>query len=287
MQKIQITSDSTCDLSPELIEKFGIDILPLAVITDDEHLDQVDLFPKDIFEYVKATKKLPKTAARSVADYEEFFRKHIEKGETIVHTGIGNELSASHRNACEAAKNVAPDKIFVVDSRSLSTGTGLLVLAACDMANSGKYTAQEIAETIAKRAPFVQASFVVETLDYLYKGGRCSALAMFGANLLKIKPKLQVVDGKIVVSGKSLGKMIPVLKKYIDGELEKYSNPDKTRCFVTHATADQALVDEIVEYVKSKNIFNEVYTTVAGSTITSHCGQGTLGILYINDGAKK
>ena len=286
MQKIQITTDSTCDLSPELIEKFGIAVLPLAVVTDDEHFDKVDMFPQDIFDYVAKTKKLPKTAARSIVDVQEFFEQFTNNEQTVVHIGVGSQLSASYRNAVAAANEIGQDKVLVVDGNSLSTGTGLLVLYAADLARAGK-SAKQIATQVAERANFVEASFVVDTLEYLYRGGRCSALSMFGANLLKLKPRLQVVDGKIAVTEKYRGKMEMVLKKYVDDTLAKFSNPDKKRCFVTHATADPALVETIVDYVKQKNIFEEVIATCAGSTITSHCGQGTLGILYINDGDKR
>ena len=286
MQKIQITTDSTCDLSKALIKKYNVATLPLAVITDDEHLDGVDYFPSDIFKYVQETKKLPKTAARSVADFEDFFKKFIDAGSDVVHIGIGSKLSSSYENACAAAKNVGNGHVFVVDSSSLSTGTGLLVVSAAEMVTAGK-TAEQIANKIAERAAFVQAGFVVDRLDYLYKGGRCSALAMFGANLLKIKPRLQVVDGKIINNGKYFGKLVPVLKKYIDEVLRDYPNMDKKRCFITHASLDAESVAEIVDYVKSKNIFGEVLETCAGATITSHCGPNTLGILYINDGDKK
>ena len=286
MQKIQITTDSTCDLSKELIEKYNIKSIPLAVITDEEHLDGVDYFPTDIFKYVQATKKLPKTAARSIADLEDFFKPILDEGYDIVHIGIGKELSASYNNACQAAATIGNGHIHVVDSASLSTGTGLLVIAGAEMIAAGK-SAEQIAKALQERAAFVQASFVVDTLDYLRKGGRCSALAAFGANLLRIKPRLQLVDGKIANNGKYMGKLVPVLKKYIDDELKAYPNMDKKRCFVTHASLNDESVNEIVEYVKSKNIFNEVLVTCAGSTITSHCGQNTLGILYINDGDKQ
>ena len=286
MQKIQITTDSTCDLSKELIEKYNIKSLPLAVITDDEYLDGVNYFPSNVFDYVQKTKKLPKTAARSVADYEEFFKPIIDAGYDVVHIGIGSKLSSSYENACSAANSVGNGHIHIVDSCSLSTGTGLLVINGAELASVGK-TAQQIANTLTERSAFVEASFVVDTLDYLRKGGRCSALAAFGANLLRIKPRLQVVDGKIINSGKYMGKLVPVLKKYIDDTLKNYPNMDKKRCFITHASLDEDSVNEIVEYVKSKNIFNEVIETCAGATITSHCGQNTLGILYINDGDKR
>ena len=285
MQTI-ITTDSTCDLSKELIEKYNIKVFPLSVITDDEHLDGVDLLPDDIFNYVSRTKTLPKTAARSALDFEDFFEQYTKEGNSIVHIGIGSKLSASFSNACEAAKNIGIDKVFIVDGNTLSTGTGLLLIYASELAQLN-YNASQIAEMVKQRTPYVQASFVVDTLEYLYRGGRCSALSMFGANLLKIKPRLQLIDGKIAVTGKYRGKMRQVLEKYIDDSLVEFNNPDKKRCFITHATADKEIVDDIVAYVKEKNIFEEIIVTCAGSTITSHCGKGTLGILYINDGGKK
>lgn len=286
MTNIQLTTDSTCDISKELLEKHNIACLPLAVITNDEHLDQVDLFPNDIFEYVKATKKLPKTAARSIYDFEEFFRPFVEEGKEIIHIGIGNDLSSCMRNALLAAQNLGTNKIHIIDSATLSAGSSLLLLAAAELIEAGK-TVDQIVETITERANFLQTSFVVDTLEYLYRGGRCSALAMLGANILKIKPKLQVVDGKIQVAGKYMGKPVPVFKRYIDETLAKYPNPDKKRCFMPHSPTDPQVLNEVVEYVKSKNIFDEVIPTDAGATISSHCGPGTIGFIYINDGDKR
>lgn len=283
--KIQITTDSTCDLSKDILDKYSIACLPLAVITDDEYLDKVTITPNQIFEYVEKTKKLPKTAARSVEDFKEFFSQFVDNGQVVIHIGIGSQLSSCFANASAAADSF-DNKVFVVDSNSLSTGTGLLVVFAAELAKNGK-SANYICESIKERSHFVQAGFVVDTLEYLYRGGRCSAIAMFGANLLKLKPRLQVVDGKIIVSGKYRGKIDLVLKKYIDDVLLEYNKPDTKRCFVTHASADPSLVKEIINYVKEKHIFNEVLETTAGATITSHCGQGTLGILYINDGDKR
>lgn len=284
---IQITSDTSCDLSKEILEKNNIKTIPIVVLLGDKELyDGVNVQVEDLFTYVQESKKLPKTAARSKEEYKEFFEQFTNNGSTVVHIGLSSQLSVSYQNAVDAAKEIGEDKVFIVDSLSLSTGIGLLLLHASELVRKGK-TAKQIYEIETDRAKSVQASFVVDTLEYLYKNGRCSALAMFGANLLKIHPSLQLIEGKIVPTQKYRGKMDMILKKYIDDSLAKFSNPDTTRCFVTHSSADPSLVEEIVTYVQSKNIFKEVLVTVAGPTITSHCGKGTLGLLYINDGGRR
>lgn len=284
--KIQITSDSTLDLSKELIKKYDIKVLPLIVnLGDDERFDGETVTTDDIAKYVKQTGKLPKTAARSVADFVDFFKPILDAGYDIVHYSISEELSITYQNAVAAAKELDPNRIFVVNGRCLSTGTALLAINGRELANAGK-TAKEIYNISFGRSYQMQVSFVVETLEYLRKGGRCSMLAAFGANLLKLKPKLQLIEGKIVSTDRYRGKSLQVLHKYIDDTLALYNNPDKTRCFITHADADPEIVNTIVEYVKSKNIFDEVLETHAGCTVFSHCGKGTLGILYINDGGK-
>ena len=285
--KIKITTDSTADVSKEFLESFDISYLPLIVnLGGEEYFDTVNVSTDDIKKYVAETGKLPKTAARSAEDFKSFFKQFLDEGyDEIVHFSISNELSVTCQNARTASFELCQDKIHVVDGRNLSTGTTLLALFATELIKEGK-SAKEIAEICSSRAYNVQSSFVVDTLTYLYKGGRCSMLSMFGANLLKIRPQLQLMNGKIVPTEKFRGKMNAVLMKYIDTTLEKYNNPDRTRCFITHTSADPELVEEIVEYVKSKNIFKEVIESKANATIYTHCGQGTLGLLYINDGGK-
>ena len=285
--KIKITTDSTADVSKEFLESFDISYLPLIVnLGGEEYFDTVNVSTDDIKKYVAETGKLPKTAARSAEDFKSFFKQFLDEGyDEIVHFSISSELSVTCQNARTASFELCQDKIHVVDGRNLSTGTTLLALFATELIKEGK-SAKEIAEICSSRAYNVQSSFVVDTLTYLYKGGRCSMLSMFGANLLKIRPQLQLMNGKIVPTEKFRGKMNAVLMKYIDTTLEKYNNPDRTRCFITHTSADPELVEEIVEYVKSKNIFKEVIESKANATIYTHCGQGTLGLLYINDGGK-
>lgn len=285
--KVFITSDSSCDLSKEQLEKHNISTIPLYVtLNGEEHRDGVDINPQLIFDFVKANKKLPKTSAVGIEEYREFFESVLAK-ETdsyILHISLSSKISSSFNNSVMAA-NEFGGRVICIDGLSLSSGTGLLVLYAAELAESG-LPLREIAKRVEKRVPFVQASFIIQEVDYLYRGGRCSALALLGANLLKIKPRIQVVDGAMVNSGKPRGKMVQVLKQYIDETLEKYNNPDKTRCFITHSSIEPEIASEIVEYVKAKNIFKEVNETIASATITSHCGKGTLGILYINDGGK-
>ncbi len=283
--KIKITTDTTADVTPEFFEKYGIGYLPEIVnLGGEEYLDTVNITTKDIEEYVKNTKKLPKSAARSVQDFKDFFMGYLDEGyDAVVFCGISSNLSCITKNAQTAADEIGNDKVFVVDCGVLSTGTMLLALCALELAEQGK-TAREIATIIKQRSYAGQTSFVVETLEYLHKGGRCSMLSMFGANLLKIKPKLQLINGSIVANEKYRGKQIVVLKKYIDDTLALYNNPDTTRCFVTHADADPEIVDEIVKYVQSKRIFKEVIETKANGVIFTHCGRGTLGLLYLNDG---
>ncbi len=283
-----ITTDSSCDLSKEQIENFGIKTIPIYVTMDgEEYQDGVNVSPADIFAYVKQTKKLPKTAALSIADFSIFFKQLLDqdKDTNIVHISLSSGVSSCFEHANLASLEF-DGRVTVIDGKSLSTGTGLLVLYASRLAKDN-IPYLDIVKKVQARVPNVQASFIIPEVDYLYKGGRCSALALIGANLLKIKPKIQVVDGTMKNVGKPRGKMSVVLKNYINETLEEYNNPDKTICFITHSCIDDETLSEITEYVKSKNIFEEVAITTAGSTITCHCGKGTLGLLYINDGGEK
>ncbi|MEG1581715.1 MAG: DegV family protein [Clostridia bacterium] len=255
---IIITSDSGCDLPQDIQNKYNIKLMPISVILGgEEYLDTINVTPADIFKFVQEKKALPKTAARSVEDFKDFFKPLLDAGNDIVYIGISTGISATTNNAMLAAKELDTNRIFIVDGGSLSSGTGLMLIHAAELIEKGK-TASQIAVIETERSKNIQASFVVDVLDYLYKNGRCSALSMFGANMLRIHPSLQLIDGKIVPTEKYRGKMTFILKKYIDDILSKFNNPDTARCFVTHSSADKELVDEIVSYVKSKNIFKEV-----------------------------
>lgn len=283
---IIITSDSSCDLPQNIIKERNIKIIGINVcLGSNEYIDGVNITPNDIFEYVKLNKRLPKTSALSEEQYSKFFKECLKEGDEVIHIGLSSGLSTQFDQSVKAAAGFN-GKVHIIDGKNLSTGTGLLVMAASDMAREGK-PSQEIVDTITQRVDRVQASFIIQNIEYLYRGGRCSGMEMFGANLFKIKPRIQVIDGKMVNVGKPRGKMLAVLHDYVDSVLKEFNTPDKTRVFVTHSSIDPEMEKDIVEYVKSKNIFKEIIPTIAGATITSHCGQGTLGILYINDGEEK
>lgn len=278
-EKIIITSDSTTDLSPELIERYGIVTLPMGITLGDKtYRDGVDITPDDIYDHQRKYGELPKTAATNVGECGDFFRPLVEKGYSIVHFTISAEMSSTFNNACIAADEF--DNVYVVDTRNLSTGGGLLLLAACDMIKAGK-SAQEIACECRELASRVDASFVIDSLEYLYKGGRCSALSMMGANLLKLKPCIEVKGGAMGVGKKYRGRYGEVLKQYAEDRLANRDDLVPTRVFVTHAGCEPEVVDSIVELVKSKGIFDEVFVTRAGCTVSSHCGANTLGVLFI------
>lgn len=280
--KIMITSDSTCDLGKELTEKRGVTILPLTVILGSEsYKDGINIVPEDIFAYFDRTGELPKTAAPSVSDYENFFRRFVDDGYTVVHINISSKASGSYGFAAAAQKSFG-DKVFVVDSGALSTGQGLLVMKACDMLDEGK-SAKEIADTLNAIKNKVNTSFVPDTLLYLYKGGRCSTLSYYGSKVLSIHPFIDMKDGKLYPKKKYIGKMSRCLKNYVNDLADEYKKYDKTRCFITHSGSDPELVAAVREQVESLFTFDEILITVAGSIITSHCGKNTLGVLFITE----
>ena len=284
--KIRISADSTADLSQELLEKYNIPTMPLHVsLGENDYIDGVTIKPQDIYDFYAATKKLPKTGARSAEEYKEFYQGILDEGyDAIVHFTISADMSASYANAELASRDF--NNVFVVDSRQLSTGIGLLVLDACDMVEAG-LTAKEIAERAASRTEATKSSFIVNTLEFLYKGGRCSSLAYLGANLLQIKPCLEVKNGLIGVESKPMGRYRRCVDKYCESIKSKATNPDPKRCFVTHTQMDEGIAEEVIATVKSWGIFDEVLETTAGCTVTTHCGANTIGILYINDGGLK
>lgn len=281
--KVKISADSTADLSPELLTKYNIATMPLHVsLGENDFLDGVTIQPDDIYAYYAQNKKLPKSGARSPQEYKEFFEQQLAEGnDAVVHFCISADMSASYANAANAAEDM-PD-VFVVDSRQLSTGIGLLVLDACDMAAAG-WNAQQIYDRAMERRNESKSSFVVDTLEFLYKGGRCSALAYLGANLLNIKPCLEVKNGLIGVESKPMGKYRRCVAKYCENIRKKITNPDPTRVFVTHTKMDEGIAEEVITTVQSWGLFDQVLETTAGCTVTTHCGANTIGILYFNDG---
>lgn len=282
MEKYIISADSTVDITPELISEYGIKIIPLSVIlSDDEYLDGVTLTPDGIYEYVEKTGKLPRTAAVNEVSFSEHF-SNIRGGDTsikVLHFSLSNELSCSCQNARLAAGDT--ENVHVIDCRALSTGTSLLMLKAVDMLRDGS-SIDEVINFCESNTGKVQTSFVVDDLLYLYKGGRCKGLTMYAAKFARIHPMLHMKEGFLKPDTKFMGSMKAVLTKYVKYLKELHPNPDKTRVFVTHTKMDSQLIEHTKELVKEYFDFETILETVAGATITSHCGPGTLGVLFLD-----
>ncbi len=277
---IKISADSTCDLSPELVARYGIDIAPLYIIRDGQSLvDGVDITPDEIYDHVSQGGGMCSTAAVSIYDYATFFRKELENCDAVVHFHISGEMSACYQNACMVAEEMG--NVYPVDARSLSTGIGLLVLEAAELAREGVLTAQEIQQRMEQRREKLNVSFLLERLDYLRKGGRCSSVAALGANVLSLRPCIQVKDGKMGVGKKYRGAYQKCLLQYVKERLEGREDIDTRRIFITESggfTAEE--LAQVEEAVRSYQPFEEVLHTRAGCTVSSHCGPRTLGILY-------
>lgn len=279
--KIKIIADSTCDLSPAIKEKYDIEVHPFIVnLGDKSFRDGVDINTNDIFNYYKSTGKLSKTAAASPAEYEELFKKWTDEGYDILFFTISSGFSAAYNNACIASEEM--NNVYVIESANLSTGILLLIMAAGDMIASGM-SAKEIAGAIAEIVPKVRSSFVIDTLEFLWKGGRCSGVAALGANLLKLKPCIEVVNGKMSVGKKYRGNIDKVVPQYIKDRLDASPKVVRRRAFITHTFDDVKVVNEAVKQVKATGKFDEVLVTKAGCTIYTHCGPNTLGVLFIDE----
>ena len=278
-KQIIISSDSTCDLSKELIERYNIRILPMGVsLGDSVYRDGVNIHPDDLYAYVEKTGQLPKTSAINMAENADFFAELTKDGSAVIHFTISSSMSATYNNARVAAEDF--EDVYVVDSKNLSTGNGLLVIAAAEMAQQG-LEAKEIVQKVTAMADCVDASFVVDNLEYLAKGGRCSAVAAFGANLLQLKPCICVKNGAMGVGKKYRGKFERVLPGYVAERLANSEDIDLNWVFVTHAGCDPQLVESVAQLVKDTLPFREVLVTRAGCTVSSHCGANTLGVLFI------
>ena len=281
VHKVKIISDSTCDLSPELIKRYDVEILPLYVTLGDESLkDGVDITPDQLYAWADEHKTTPKTAAVTQADAYNVLKKYVEQGCQIVYTGISSEMSVSYGVVQLAAKEFPDAKIAVVDSRNLSTGVGHVVIRAAELAQEGK-DAFEIKEELDQFTPLVRASFVVDTISYLYRGGRCSAVAAFGATALNLKPSIVVENGKMRPDAKYHGKIDRALKKYVQAMEPSLLKARPDRVFITHSGSSEETVNAIKRYLEELNYFKEILITRAGCVISSHCGPGTLGVLYV------
>ncbi len=277
--KIKILSDSTCDLSPELLEKYDITVIPLIVMKDDqEYRDGVTITPADIFAHVAAGGSLCSTAALSVGVYQEIFEQYAKEYDGVVHVNIGSGFSSSYQNACLAAEDIA--NVRIVDSQNLSTGQGLVVLKAAELAKSCT-DLDALHSELTAFTEKVEASFVLDQLKYMVKGGRCSSAAALGANLLNLKPCIEVKDGKMSVVKKYRGSYVKCLTSYASDRLANREDIDQQRIFITHTPVSDEHLEAVKDTVAQLGDFQEILVTDAGCTISCHCGPGTLGVLFV------
>ncbi|MBQ7491039.1 MAG: DegV family protein [Clostridia bacterium] len=277
-QTIRISADSTCDLSPALVSRYHIAIAPLQVIVAGKpYLDGVEIDPDRLFAMVEKTGKIGSTTAVNLDEYLAFFRAQRKGFDAEIHFTISSEMSSCFQNACAAAAELG--NVYVIDSRNLSTGIGQLVLDAAGMASEG-FSAEEIVRRLEEKKAKLDVSFVLDTLDYLRRGGRCSTVAALGANLLKLKPCIQVTEGAMGVGKKYRGTLESAFLNYVHDKLAQPDTVDPGRIFITHSGVDAALVEKVKAAVLECVPFREVHITRAGCTISNHCGPNCLGILF-------
>ena len=280
--KICVSAESTIDLPREILDEFEIKTVPFTITLGDKNgLDGVTT-PEEIFDYVDRTGVLPKTSAVNMGQFDEYFRSLLKEYDEVIHFSLSSDMSSAYQNACAVAKEIG--HVHVIDSMSLSTGIALLAIYASKLVKQN-LGVEEIVKKVSERIPHDQASFVLATVDYLYKGGRCSALAKLGAMLFRIRPQILVVNGKMGPGKKYTGKQVDCVANYCRDTLEQFNNPDLEVGFVTHSNATPEMV-EVAKKAMYERGFKRVIETKAGATISSHCGPKCLGILYINDGGK-
>ena len=280
--KIAISTESTCDLTKELIERYGVHILPYTIQLGDRSFSDGEMSTEEMFALADKIGELPKTSAINAQEYAAHFSRLKESYDGIIHITLSSGLTVATANAITASKQF--ENVYVVDSLSLSTGIALLVLQASKLA-AEDMPIQKIVERLEERKKHLQVSFVIERLDYLYKGGRCSSLQYFGANLLKLRPRIVMKNGKMSSDDKFRGAMDRVVEKYCQSVLSDYPTPDLDCVFITYTTATEEMVAAARTACQNAG-FKNIYETRAGGTIASHCGAHTLGILYFNDGKK-
>ncbi len=277
--RICISADSTCDLSAQLIQENEVFIKPLVVnMGDKSYLDGVDINPDMIYAHVAAGNPLCTTSAIPVGDYQEYFEDVRKNGDVLIHISLGSGFSSCYQNACIAASEV--EGCYVVDSKNLSTGQGHVVLEACRLAQAGMEP-QAICEKLAEFVERVDTSFLLDRLDYMVKGGRCSMVKALGANLLRLKPCIEVVGNKMDIGKKYRGSYAKSIETYVRERLANTDNIEKDTIFITHTKVEPEIVELVKNTVRECCDFANIYETVAGGTITCHCGEGCLGILYI------
>ena len=276
---IKITTDSTCDLPKALLERHQVSVIPLGIVRGDRlYRDGIDIRPADIARHVDAGGDITTTSAVNIADYEVFFQEQTRKHDAVIHLNIGSGFSSCHQNAKIAAEEL--DEVYVVDTRNLSAGHGMLVLAAAEAAEAGKSVA-EILNLLDDLIPRVEISFVLDRLDYMKKGGRCSSVAALGANLLKLHPCIEVIGGKLSVVKKYRGSTEKVLTDYMKERLTGRDSVEFERIMVIDTCEDDHLADMGRAFVQADGRFGEVIGTKAGCTVFSHCGPGVLGLILL------
>ncbi len=281
--KIILTADSTCDLSKDLLERYQVHTIPLHInLGDKTYDDWKTITPEEIYDHFYKTKELPRTAANSVGEYTDFFEQFVKDGYDVLHISLGSSLSVTHRSSMLAAQEF-DGKVESIDSCNLSSGSGLIVIKAAELIAQGK-SLKEVADEVRALVPKSHASFVIDKLNFLQAGGRCTAIEAFGANLLGLKPCIEVSTeefGKMGVNKKYRGKFDKVCIDYMNDIITKYGEVDTARAFVTHAGCDEAMVNAVRDALVEKNIFDEVFVNRASCTISSHCGPDTLGVLFM------
>ncbi len=281
---IKIIADSTCDLSKELLKKYDISILPLHIVLGDkEYKDGLEINPDEIYEWSDANKEAPKTSAASISDAIDLFKNHLKTHDEIVCFSISGQMSTTVNVLRMAAEELeSEDKIHIIDSENLSTGGGLLVIEAAIMAKEGK-TAEEIVTSINQLKPAVRASFIVDTLTFLHRGGRCSGVAALAGGALKLHPKIIVENGGMKPDKKYRGKMSSAILTYAKDLEPQIKNAKKDRVFITHSGCEEEIIESVRQYLADLGHFEEILITRAGGVISSHCGPGTLGVLFIEN----
>ena len=281
-RKVILSADSSCDLGPQLIQQYHVHLFPFTILLDGQaYTDGEGITPDDLYRAWWEKKLLPKTAAINVAQYDEHFRQWTEQGCDVIHISLGSAFSSAHQNALLSARQLG--HVYVIDSCSLSTGSGLIALQVADRIRQGM-PAERIYQEVTQLVPKVQASFLLDTLEFMHAGGRCSSITRLGANVLHIKPCIQVHTddhGSMGVGKMYRGKLVRCLKRYVEDVLAKPEGIDTSRVFITHSGIDQAIIDMVRQTIQQLVDFKETYITRAGCTISSHCGPNTLGVLFL------
>ena len=280
MKRIRIVSDSTSDLSKELIEKYEISIIPLCIMLgEDTYLDGVNITPEEIYKWSDENNTTPKTSAIPFDKIEETLKPMVEAGDDIIFIGISEEMSSTCNRIRIFAEDEEYDRIFVINSKNLSTGIGLQVIRAAELRDAGM-TAEEIVAEIESSRDKIRASFVIDTPVFLARGGRCTAVEAFMASALRLHPEIVVKDGKMGAGRKVRGKPSLAVSAYVDGLMPSIKDADSKRIFITHSGSDREIIDSVKSKLESLNLFDEILETQAGGVISSHCGPNTLGVLF-------